>query len=647
MEDISDLTYMVYSDPFCQQCIRLVESTVLTRTLEIKIKGQEPTREFHDHVQIHYYPFVRAALRQIYVCGFVAWRKRRTRAGDLVPEALPLGSFLWGVRPSKEGTANRLVEYYVTRCFCNTEAKDIHIVPVVPPVYYGALRGNTLMSPLAVVLEHYRDYKNALRNAQLADCWNTKPQLVYAHKPKQQHSNAAAAVDWVVDRDVAGGNGCAAMNRSNGDYTRYQRLVCAIDAQQIDCSAVNFYPLSDDSELTQLAAVQPQIDVEHMYFAFKEAICNVLGVPTQMVVQSTSSGLNSKNPGGYTTSSRLFTNSMSNLARQLAHVLGEVYFTIYKQEAAFIISPISRLEVQSYDTVQALLESEIALPPETRSMVQQDLHFQLTGQKLKRCALFRYAPPPEHSTPTRLACMHTSSGAISFAVQGARIVLTKNDLLVNTESRPSSREETLAYPTSLSSQRSSNNETARDPDIEMGTKNKTKTSSPLPPRAMRISPWITVPLHMLVAVLLVMSLFGGLCETTCQIILSAPCLWLLPVLLDVFASGDVAGPSMRSCGGFMYIVLFPIWISNVSHGENPVLQGMLAIMVMATGLVFFSPRIVESNWAIILVFLAATFALPLPILVAESIPSVQVSCTCILSVTMVQGCVSSLYPRPK
>lgn len=380
MDDISELASIVFSDPFFQQCIRLVESTVLTRSLELKIKGRQPTPEFHEHVQLHYFPFIRQALRQIYVCGFVAWHKRRTLAGDWVPEALPLGSFTWGVRTSKTDAGKHLVEYYVMRCFCNLNTKDIFIIPIIPPVYFGVLRGNMLLSPMSKVLEHYRDYKAALRNAQLADCWNTKPQLVYLHKTKELAGNIGAKIDWKLDYyDAEDAN-----NKNNADYARYQRLLGAIDAQQIDCSSVNFYPLADDCDLTQLASVQPQIDVEHMFFAYKEAICNALGVPTQMVVQSTSSGLNSKNPGGYTTSSRLFTNSMSNLSKQLSFVLNEVYFTIYKQEATFIISPISRLEIQSYDTVQALLESEVALPTETRTMLQQDMHYQLTGQKLKR-----------------------------------------------------------------------------------------------------------------------------------------------------------------------------------------------------------------------------------------------------------------------
>lgn len=384
MSDVVDLTYIAYCEPYFQQCLRIIESTLLCRPIDIVIEGKEATVAFQQHVQDYYLPFLQSALRQIYVCGFIAWYKKRIDTGDIVPEILPLGSFQWGVKPCKKNSPKGLVEYYITNQYTHISVDDIYIIEIIPPVYYGVLRTSSIISPMAHAVTLFRDHRDALHNMQAADCWNSKPQLVYSHNTKLDHSNIAAQINWAASvEEVQNGGSCDDINLKSMDWVRYRRLVCAMSEQQIDCNTANFYPLTDDAALTQLQTISPHLDPFVMASRYKDAICNVLGVPVQLV-GGTDSLSNAKIGESYSTSSKVFSNAMDSLGRKMGDALCDVYNVIYAQYAKFTISPVGRLEIQSYEVMQKLLESEFALLPETKSILQSDLHYQLTSKRLKR-----------------------------------------------------------------------------------------------------------------------------------------------------------------------------------------------------------------------------------------------------------------------
>lgn len=385
MQDASELAYMFYSDPFVLQCLRLIEATVLTRAVLVRMGARAAAKAFERHVQTHYIPFCRAAIRHMFACGFVAWRMRKTQEGDAVPEAVPLGSFRWGVRPPAKRGGAKLLEYYITHCYCSVDVKDIFIFEFTPPMYYGAMQAKMTMSPFAIALENHRNYMLACQNAMEADKWNARPQLVYTNKPKQQQSNVATGIDWIVDHNNCC-DGISSSTRNKNDIVRLQRLIGAMEAQNIDTSSINIYPVTDDSEVTQLQAVQPKVTIDMMLSIYKESVCNIMGIPSQLIMRSSKidTSRESANASGYTTNSRLFSNSMANIAKQMSLLLDTVYFEAYKQNATFIISPITRLEVQTYETIQKLMEKDNILAPETKTLVQQDLHYQISGETLKR-----------------------------------------------------------------------------------------------------------------------------------------------------------------------------------------------------------------------------------------------------------------------
>lgn len=245
--------------------------------------------------------------------------------------------------------------------------------------------------------------------------------------------------------------------------------------------------------------------------------------------------------------------------------------------------------------------------------------------------------------------MHTSSNAINFTVCGAKIVLTKNDLLVNAENKSSKQETRVSGPGNRSNPKSLIGEPPKNLDLETGTTTvtplPTKTNAAAMPTAMyihtqRISPYITAPLHFLVAILLLLLLYKPVQATTVSIILSAPCLWLLPVLFDIFSTDGFSNLTMRSLVGFIYIVLFPIWVNYIVYRELHVLIALLSIMVATAGVIFFTPQMHNNLLATMLLFLGSTVLLPLPILLPGSAIATSICCTCLLSIVLMYSAAS-------
>lgn len=396
-EKAQQIAAILYNDSFFQQCVKIIESNVLTREIVFKPRGTEPSDRFSVFIRTHYDQFVRQALRHIYAYGFVAWRIRKLASGDLVPEALPMASFSWAVVPNKEKD-EKLLKYEITHCLCNVELKNINVIVITPPIYEARSGSNSPSTPFDSVLEHYKRYKKAEENALTCDEWNSRAQIAHVHNSSQNNNmNERLVTNWIDDAQrnrhlIETGmlyHNCNYNSNTNecndNDKIRYKKLRDAMEHQMIDHTQINWFPLTDDSQLKQMENLKLNTDFERMFLLYKESVCHAMGIPTQLIIQNTFTSNTAE--GGYNTSSRLFNNTMRNLSRQLSFCLQTVYEKIYKEPCVFELSPLTRLEITSYDTVQKLLEMENGIHPDTRKALLKDIHFQITGET-QRCVAY-------------------------------------------------------------------------------------------------------------------------------------------------------------------------------------------------------------------------------------------------------------------
>ena len=80
---------------FQQACFKIIESTCLSQGINCRVEGSRISDAFQRHLDEHYVPFCKAAIRAFFTYGFVPWRARRIAKGDEVPEVIPAGTFDW------------------------------------------------------------------------------------------------------------------------------------------------------------------------------------------------------------------------------------------------------------------------------------------------------------------------------------------------------------------------------------------------------------------------------------------------------------------------------------------------------------------------------------------------------------------------
>jgi hypothetical protein len=226
--------------------------------------------------------------------------------------------------------------------------------------------------------------------------------------------------------------------------------------------------------------------------------------------------------------------------------------------------------------------------------------------------------------------MHTPlrSEAIMFTLKGARINLTRDDLAL-TENIPRLNHTSWQSPSQLLVAQT---QKPLQPLQPQQKKNDTVVTHQLN-ETIKLSHWLTTRLHCFVAVLLVGTLYTPIKVYIGNILLASPYMWLLPTLFEILPIRDEA--HMRKWSGVAYIVLFPVWVSNMTYGDNTSLETALAAIVLAMASVFFISNIQKSTWKIIATLLVATLVCGCIVVLPLTIPCIKVLCTCALSAILV------------
>jgi hypothetical protein len=93
--DFEILLKIVSEDACMQACLKVISSTCMAHGIEIECPTGKATPEYTAFVQRHYVAFCEDAIRCMFTCGFVPWRTRKLANGAVVPETIPLGTFVW------------------------------------------------------------------------------------------------------------------------------------------------------------------------------------------------------------------------------------------------------------------------------------------------------------------------------------------------------------------------------------------------------------------------------------------------------------------------------------------------------------------------------------------------------------------------
>jgi hypothetical protein len=385
------------SEPTLQLCFKIIESTCLSQGVCCMLNGSQCTERFQRHIDMHYTPFLKEALRAMLMYGFVPWRVRRLTSGDIIPEVLPGGTFDWftEVGPDEEerrrrasGTSwtqqgrhgdhhhrhgkaplfrgnddnTRLVVYRVTPTAGNLKQEDVNVYIYANPglnVTANSVMSATVPSPLAHVLTDYKNLRAAQLRRSYADSWNTTAHIISTFKPNMvnQDDPTMSLMDFSHE---------STYEVPNLPYNPFPKLAARNwferDAQlrrHMDRPSTHrpmVYTLPRDHDLAQQVMLNPCEDLPFLLEKFRRDISSATGVPYEMVA--------GRHGGQETatktmTSGRLFSANMHEFCRHCQNLLTQVYAAIYAvnpENVEFIMSPMPRMEVESVNDLKVLFE---------------------------------------------------------------------------------------------------------------------------------------------------------------------------------------------------------------------------------------------------------------------------------------------------
>ena len=377
--DISESYYLLLeqccTEPLIQQCFSMIENICLAHG--VSMSGKKPTPHFQRHMDMHFIPFLRASIRAMHMYGFVPWRLMTMDSGDKVPEVLPPGSFRWTIERQSDRTENQ--KKFSSGCKDSLFVYTIHLNPGTkavdevcitewqPPhanVTENSVMYATVSSPMAYVIQSYKNLQSAAQRQAHADAWNCTARVIVSNEPKEfshdQHR-----------RELFG-----TLNQHIDVYGRLQAHKNGTVADRVDDIFVNrtfnhqpsVYSLPSHHHIDNAPVLQPCADLAFLQAKYKVDVCSLMGIPPEMITtaQHKDSTDTHRNQNRNLGTSRLMQAKMQTICSFLRALLTEVYRKIYKEEHQdFEIIPMPRLEISCMEDLQILHEIGVLQPEHT------------------------------------------------------------------------------------------------------------------------------------------------------------------------------------------------------------------------------------------------------------------------------------------
>jgi len=164
--------------------------------IELECESGKATDKFIAFVQCYYIGFCEDAVRSMFTCGFVPWRLRRLDNGAMIPETIPLGTFVWQAernvhtsthtrktssakhnmsfienpdqRPRKRGKSSTEALSYKIRFIegLGIVEDDVNMYSYVKPM---GSHSTSVQSPLSGIVGQYRLISRCLARTEYAD----------------------------------------------------------------------------------------------------------------------------------------------------------------------------------------------------------------------------------------------------------------------------------------------------------------------------------------------------------------------------------------------------------------------------------------------------------------------------------------------
>lgn len=297
--------------------------------------------------------------------------------------SLPVGRWDHLPLPEYESEGKQL-HYVVELINCDIEPEDVFIFEVFPPnmnVSINSSLSATVHSPLSHILVDYKNLRDALIRRAHADAWNTTARVFTACQPPPQTSNEPTQSYLYYETGSASNRINTGRGYMENRYAELERQITQ-PSNHVPC----LYNLPIHHNIEQLAELKPCEDTAFLLEKYRRDICNIIGVPFDMVFGRMGSASQSGSAQA-DVAGRMFTNTVYRVCKFIEHLLQEVYSIIYDtdiHEVNVSLNPMPRLDIRSIEDIKILWEMGAVTPDVMAQLSEVLLISEKTGSTGKK-----------------------------------------------------------------------------------------------------------------------------------------------------------------------------------------------------------------------------------------------------------------------
>lgn len=285
-----EMSHFVTQDPCFQKCLKVLGAMCLSTDIVCNSGSSTATPKFHGFLQEHYKTFCSDALRMWFFCGFMPYYITRLDSGDIVPEALPIGTFSWETHitdsnahgqprnkyRSYQNRHSRLLHYEITQTVCDIQLENVCIFELIAPVH--TKMGGGGVSPMYSAFQAYKDVVETRKNERVMDEWNTRAHLVATTHRVQ---NNDGPLGEKTRTGIAYGAGAVAGNHGDTDdqAVRNVNILQMMKSNGIDAEGVDLYTMPHNTTLDTLRNLTSSTNMDNVRQRYIDTVCGLMGVP--------------------------------------------------------------------------------------------------------------------------------------------------------------------------------------------------------------------------------------------------------------------------------------------------------------------------------------------------------------------------------
>lgn len=382
VNELDQLCAFMTNEPNVQACFKRLMNAVLANEITFMEKGHRLQPSLMQPLAHHYRTFLRHAMQQCFVCGFVAFYVRRPN-GIPIPFTLPLGSFTWSIDINSAHHKRRKLEN--GNCVCRYQVNILHgpvtksevlIVNFQDPVVYHD-RAHAAKSPLHNLLVKYQRLENTFNMLLACNQWNAEKHVAVTETVdlKDQTTSGIQLLDEMRRYTLTGQHGHGPTGIMRMRSRNNQTLNTVNDATmswlQDQFSAENggkeakFHMLPPNMNVQELSTIEAGRELQILIDDFTSSVYSFFDVPRMSEI-----GGSNTTSSGEQMSRHQYLNVLATcqFMEHVAKIAYCVCFQVPVENVVVSLSPQTRLEVHSAADIKALVEAEILTPADKQQI---------------------------------------------------------------------------------------------------------------------------------------------------------------------------------------------------------------------------------------------------------------------------------------